>query len=296
MLVENQNFELKFAGMHKKNKDHILNKGYKNIDDFVNVKAEDLPLGSKIQVELSCDYCGETIYWEFRKAMKHNKHCCKKCSPLKVKESNLEKYGVEFPFQSKKIREKQKETMINNYGVDNPGAVPEIYEKITQTNMKRYGVKSPSQVKEFQEKATENMLKTMYANGAMQTSSQQKHLYDLLGGELNYPVSRTSLDIAFPNEMIYIEYNGGGHYVWPKFNGVSDEELFKKEMNRYSYLKSKGWKLIRIICKSDKLYDDDKMIELINQSKSYLSNYNWVELDLDNHLMKISNIQIISLK
>lgn len=55
MLIENQVFKFSLAKIHKKNKEHILNKGYKENDGFVTVKAEDLPLGSKIQVELSCD-------------------------------------------------------------------------------------------------------------------------------------------------------------------------------------------------------------------------------------------------
>lgn len=347
MLIENQTIQLKTKGMHKKNKDHLLSKGYNINLDYIEVRIDDLLPTSTYMVNLICDYCNKNIInWAYSKALQE-KHCCKKCSPIKQEEIFLEKYGVrnpyqldkvkqtfinkygvenpgqipevrkrventllerygvtnsyqiesvrqttldnhgvEYPFQSEIVREKQKETMIEEYGVENPTQNEEIYNGILERNIERWGVENPMQVEEFQKKATENMLKTMYENGTMQTSRQQKHLHDLLGGELNYPIDRCSLDIAFPKEMIYIEYNGGGHYAWPKHNGVTDEELHKKEMNRYGYLKTKNWRLIRIICKKDKLYEDKKIIKLISECKDYLNKgHSWIEIDMDKNVI-----------
>lgn len=125
------------------------------------------------------------------------------------------------------------------------------------------------------------------------TSFQQNYLHELLGGELNYIVDRCFLDIAFVDEKIDIEYNGGGHYIWPEIWGMTDEEHNRKEMNRYSYLKQRGWKLLRIVCKKDKLYDDDKMVQLVNECKEYLLNteHSWVEINIDENKIVSSKFE-----
>lgn len=200
-----------------------------------------------------------------------------------VRQTTLENHGVMFPFQSQEIQEKSKQSMLETYGAEYAWQVPVLWDKVKKTMLERYGFEYTSQVPEFKDRAIESMLKTMYKNGTMQTSSQQIHLHNLLGGESNYPVDRCSLDIAFVDEKIDVEYNGGGHYAWPKINGMTDEEHNRKEMNRYSYLKQRGWKLLRIVCKKDKLYDDDKMINLVNECKDYLLNteHTWIEINID---------------
>lgn len=210
-----------------------------------------------------------------------------------VRKTTLKNLGVEFPFQSEKVREKQKETMLDIYGVENPTSNEDILSRVVETNIQRYGVKNPMQVTEFREKQIIASLKTMYENGTIQTSSQQIHIHKLIGGKLNYPVDLCSLDIALVDENLYIEYNGGGHYAWPKINGMSDEEHHRKEMNRYSYLKQRGWKLIRIVCKSDKLYEDEKLLKLIDESKYYLlnSNHSWIEINIDDNKMVCSEFE-----
>jgi very-short-patch-repair endonuclease len=127
------------------------------------------------------------------------------------------------------------------------------------------------------------MLKSMYQNGTGVSSQQQRHICELLNGKLNYPVDRCQLDIAYPDTMIYIEYNGGGHYAW---DTIENKE--KDDMKRYSYLKQFSWKMIRIVCKCDKLYDDNEMINLVNECKDYLLNskHSWIEINIDENKIK----------
>ena len=63
----------------------------------------------------------------------------------KIKDTNLKKYGVEFPLQQLKkenseIYQKISQTCINKFGVDSPLKNKEVREKIKQTNIQRYGV------------------------------------------------------------------------------------------------------------------------------------------------------------
>ena len=63
----------------------------------------------------------------------------------KIKDTNLKKYGVEFPLQQLKkenseIYQKISQTCINKFGVDSPLKNKEVREKIKQTNIQKYGV------------------------------------------------------------------------------------------------------------------------------------------------------------
>ena len=102
----------------------------------------------------------------------------------KIKDTNLKKFGVEFPLQqlkkenseiyqkisqtcinkfgvdsllkNKEVREKIKQTNIQRYGVDNPLKNKEIREKIKQTNIQKYGVDNPLKNKEIWKKSQDN--------------------------------------------------------------------------------------------------------------------------------------------
>lgn len=70
----------------------------------------------------------------------------------KFKQTSLKRYGVEHPFQDKKIQEKQKKTNIKKYGYENPFQNKLIKKKIKQTHLKKLNVEYPSQSKSVREK------------------------------------------------------------------------------------------------------------------------------------------------
>ena len=79
----------------------------------------------------------------------------------KIKDTNLKKYGVEFPLQQLKkenseIYQKISQTCINKFGVDSPLKNKEVREKIKQTNIQRYGVDNPLKNKEIWKKSQDN--------------------------------------------------------------------------------------------------------------------------------------------
>ena len=67
----------------------------------------------------------------------------------KKKQTNLDRYGVEYPIQSKKIKDKVKQTNLDRYGVENSMQSEEIRNKMHQTMLDRYGVEHANQVPKF---------------------------------------------------------------------------------------------------------------------------------------------------
>ena len=61
------------------------------------------------------------------------------------KKTNLEKLGVEYPFQSSLIQEKGKESCLEKYGVEYYNQTEESQIRRKETSLKKYGVENPSQ-------------------------------------------------------------------------------------------------------------------------------------------------------
>ena len=77
----------------------------------------------------------------------------------KLIQSNLDKYGVNYPSMTESIKEKIKQTNLEKYGVDHSSKNDDVKKKKTQTYMERYGVKNPMQNSTIAEKALKNRFK-----------------------------------------------------------------------------------------------------------------------------------------
>lgn len=184
----------------------------------------------------------------------------------KIRNTNLERYGVECVFQNDDVKNKIKDTMISKYGVHNLMMIPKI--------AKERAIKG---------------LETKSKMGTISSSRQQIYLCSLFGGELNYLVDNCALDIAFPDDMLYIEYDGSGHNLRVKFGDCSEEEFSRKESNRKYFLKSKGWKEIRIISNKDYIPSDTELKSLLNYSIDWLNkNHSWIKFNIDNNTVETS--------
>lgn len=76
----------------------------------------------------------------------------------KIKETNLERYGVENPQQCSQIRERTRETNLERYGVEEVLSSPDIRERIRETCEEVYGGPAPSCDPEVQAKTKETNL------------------------------------------------------------------------------------------------------------------------------------------
>jgi hypothetical protein len=111
---------------------------------------KELKLGHCIVCEKRCSFGN----------FKHGypQHCSFKCVGKdkerveKMKQTCLEKYGVDNPFKNEEIKEKIKQTNLEKYGVENYAQTEECKEKAKQTNLERYSVEYYSQTDEHNER------------------------------------------------------------------------------------------------------------------------------------------------
>jgi hypothetical protein len=276
----------------------------------ITVKVSDLLPKSNVDIILKCDYCGKTFtrrYADHTFIKSKNiidKDCCSECAFKKFEESyvlehgvtnpfalgsvkekiknyNIENFGVENPMDVQEIKDRQKQTCIEKYGVDNVSKSEVVKNRIVATIQDRYGVDNIMELEEYRLKIAETLSK----NNSISTSKQQKYIHKLIGGLLNYSYNTPVLDIAFPDEKIYVEYNGGGHDLKVKLGINTDKEFKNKELRRYHYLKDNGWKAIFIDSANDLLPSNNIIIELINIGKEYLKHGNWIKFDIDNNII-----------
>lgn len=245
------------------------------------------------QVSLFQDKRKETCLEQYGKEYYSQTEECKE----KIRQTSQEKYGVNNYFQTKEFKQINKENCIEEYGVENHSQRQDVREKVEQTCLNKYGSKSFVESDKYKEicldkYGTENVIhnydimlkinQARYRNNCLPTSKQQIYLYNLLGGELNYPTQYSNLDIAFPEEMIYLEYDGGGHKLSVLKGNITEEEFKQKEIIRYYSHCRNNWKMIRIISTIDKLPLDEKIIEMIKYAKEYLNmGHSWIKFDID---------------
>lgn len=206
----------------------------------------------------------------------------------KIKNAHLENRNCEHPMQDINVKNKRKETNMLRYGKEFYAQTDEFKERVIITNNIKYGCDNPMQNYEIKNKS----LKTMYLNGTQKCSNQQRYIYQLIGGELNYPVGSCNLDIALLINKIYIEYDGGGHELSISLGSETRKNFEKRNKKRYYFLKSENWSMIKIVSKRDYLPFDVKIHEIISYAKEYLNTgHSWINFDIDNSLVKTSQFE-----
>ena len=265
-------------------------------EQFENTCLKRYGVKSPMELETTKDKIKNTMIERY--GVEHNMYLEE--TKNKIKQTNLKKYGVECPMQTEKVRNKVKQNNLKKYGVECALQSEQVRNKVKTNNLKKYGTEFVTQNKNQMDKILKKINKTMYLNGNTISSKQQRHLCNLLNGELNYPVDNCFLDIAFLDDMVYIEYDGSGHDLRVKL-GYDKDKFQEKEIKRTLYLKNKGWKLIRIVSNKDLLPQDNELIKLINKAKKYLTNnHTWYEINIDENLIKCSeyqkNINFINLR
>lgn len=254
-----------------KDKETCLNKyGVENVmylDEFKDKLKETMIDRYNVENPMSVD--------EFKDKMfktnidRYGNKCTLRNNEIKQKmiNNNLEKYGVKFYSQSEEWIKTVKENNTNKYGVEWIMQTDEWKNKIKKICIEKYGVDNISKDIDIKIKKSE----TFYKNGTVSTSKQQLYLCKLLNGILNYSDNTPSLDIAFPKEKIYIEYNGSGHDLCVKRGNMSQQEFNNRERARYHYMKKLGWKAIFIQSIYDYLPSDEIIIEEIKKAKKWFS-------------------------
>jgi hypothetical protein len=161
-------------------------------------------------------------------------------------------------------------------------------KKKDETTISRFGFDNVMKNPEIRAKA----FKSLMENNSMPVSLQQAYIHNIVGGELNHLYNSSFLDIAFPEERIYIEYDGGLHDGKVKFGIISQEEFDKKEQRRRYALHRRGWKEIRIISGKDNIPTETKIIEMIEFAKEYISTgHSWIVFNIGKGTVKTSQFE-----
>lgn len=255
--------------MKKSSKNYLKQTAKEFVYDFsttIVVDVNDLPKNSNVKVEVLCDFCNEEIssstYQNYcNKIDRFGNYACSKCRYNHLKIIFMEKYGVKSPAQLEEVRERMKKTTLERYGVENISQSSTIREKVNAT---------------------------LCNNHTQKTSKQQIYLHNFYGGEINFPIKYYAADICFPEENLVIEYDGGGHNLRVTLDILTQEEFDKKEIIRSKYIKSKGYKQMRIISLKDKLPSDCVLLKMLEDSRTYFTtypNHSWITFSVDNNLV-----------
>jgi hypothetical protein len=128
--------------------EHYIKLGYDVTGDEFLVNVDDLTKNSVTLVHVECDICNKRKFLSYSKYLKNvlNQNiytCSRSCSNIKIKKTNLEKYGEEWACSSDLVKEKTKKTNLEKYGECYTFNVESINSKIKETNLKKYGAINP---------------------------------------------------------------------------------------------------------------------------------------------------------
>ena len=184
-----------------------LNKRY---HDSFSLKETLIRMKYHIDVHPKCPVCGNfTKFYGFKNLMFTN-HCSNKCTQLdnatkiKFKQTCLEKYGVDAPMKSSKIKEKSKQVCLEKYGVENISQFFETKEKYKQTCLEKYGVDNPfklekTKINSHSKDAKEKQRKTCLEKYGVENSFQSEKVRQKY--KENYK-RKYGVENPFQNEII----------------------------------------------------------------------------------------------
>jgi hypothetical protein len=212
-------------------------------------------------------------------------------SPMKVdtikrKQQNtiLETYGVSNISMLQEVKDKKHKTNLNLYGSEEYLGSKKCIEDRTETLLRKYGVDHPMKIPGVSFRASKNAMRSKCEQGTVCSSKQQRYICNLFKGNLNTYIedSNISLDITLEGN-IAIEYDGSGHRMPIKLNGVSEQDFNRKEQKRSYFVLNQGWKLIRIISSKDLLPSDEVLLQMLSEAKTLFTTTerSWITYNLD---------------
>ena len=187
-----------------------------------------------------CLYCHKIF-----KGSKDRKYCSEECKQAdtpnrleRIKQTNLEKYGVENPFQNELIKEKIKQTNLERYGFDHHLQSEFIKKKIKKVFKNKYGVNHPSQLNFVKNKIKQTHLERYGVENIKYINI--KHFENL---NTEYIINNFIRDDTFLLKECCDYFNVSTTYVnkFKRDNGINTPnkvELCKTQQQIYEFIKS----------------------------------------------------------
>lgn len=170
-----------------------LSKNPKNKDVWKEIKEKtdflepDVPVSQRIHAlvndiryPVTCPTCKNNSpkFVSFNQGYKV--FCSPKCAQSntdtrnKIKQTNLDKYGSEYPCGNAEIEQKRRKTCGTKYGASTPFESQEIQRKVRHIIEERYGVNSTALVPSISEKQKQTRLKNIGAEFPFQSNKIQE--------------------------------------------------------------------------------------------------------------------------
>jgi hypothetical protein len=152
-MIIDKNIKIKIT---RQNLEHFSKFFKVNLRDVIYIEPEKhLQQNSNIHLNVKCDLCNNERYIKFQayskninSSKKYPIYTCDKCSHIKLKETNKDKYGYEYYSQHPDRNERVKKTCLDKYGVEHYSKTNKyIYER-NQTNLEKFGYINPFMDKE----------------------------------------------------------------------------------------------------------------------------------------------------
>jgi len=126
-----------------------------------------------------CILCENMFNKSLNKLHKQKNFGCETCAKIlkteRIKETMLNKYGVEHAAQSEFFKDKMRQTTFEKYGVEHASQTNEFKEKKKLTNLERYGCEYGLQNKDVKNKKIMTNLKRYGVENVMQNKQIQEN-------------------------------------------------------------------------------------------------------------------------
>lgn len=129
----------------------------------------------------------------------------------KIRKTNMERLGVEYPTQSAEVRAKVKKTVERKYGARNVFQTEKVKKKSRETCIQKYGVEYPTRNRSVKAKT----LETVKKNNSFELSDEEIRFFfhlrevdPLVECQVTHPIAKSLIDYYSPAYNLWIQYDG----------------------------------------------------------------------------------------
>lgn len=157
-----------------------------------------------------CILCENSFNKSLNKLHKQRNFGCEKCAKIlkfeRIKNTMIDKYGVEYAAKLEHFKDKMKSTTLERYGVEHGTQSEEVKSKIIKTNLEKYGVKYGLQCEEVKEKRRlSNLEKYGFENPLQREEIKEKSRKTCL--------SKYGVEYPSQNNEVYEKINKSSYYI-----------------------------------------------------------------------------------
>lgn len=156
----------------------------------------------------------------------------------KVCTTNIRRYGFDHHMKNSTIKDNRKTTVLKRYGVENVMQLEETKQKTYETNLRKRGVKRPAQDPEIRRKTADTFMERYGYSSMSQIPEVRKKISEANSGEkhnsfgkkwLHNPEILKSIKVR-PEEVELLLLNGwkegrGPKSEWSRYSGILSSDI-----------------------------------------------------------------------